>query len=448
MPSITSRRLLLVSIATLTLLGISFEASPPALAASCSFNASTRVATAVSSPSGTTYVQRSGDTIRVGHADNWHNCGTVTELNKLDIDMNGSSGTALVIQLEYGAFAPGFTSETDGTSEIEMVVTNAQNSGLVEVQGTPAGDHITIGYARIQLQDANVFNVNAGVEATPDNDVSVLGSAPLVGVGGREGNDKLFATGTGSVGSGPTRSATYLSDGVGADEVVGGDGQDWFVMTGATDPGDSYSGEGGEDRLTYYEDNRNLGVSLDGVPNDGADCPGASCEGDNVAPSIEVIETGSGDDTLIGTDKRQVLDPGSGENEVHGMRGRDTLLLGGAGGDDASGGPGIDTASYVDHLAGVVVTLDSAPNDGAGGTEGDNVRKNVEIVKGTPLLDLLSGNDKANKLVGAGGNDFLRGLSGRDRLLGNLGDDDLSGGPGTDTCKQGPGTGTKASCER
>ena len=165
-----------------------------------------------------------------------------------------------------------------------------------------------------------------------------------------------------------------------------------------------------------------------------ADCPGYLTEvyvdagdlNDNVTVegrADAVLFGGSGTDTLN-------VAATTGWNELSGGPGTDTLiggpdydqLDGGTGNDSLHGGGGVDIAQYWWRTAAVTVTLDGVANDGQTG-EGDNVRADVEDVRGGDGNDTLTGNAAANDLSGGGGND---------RLDGGTGPDDLVGGNGID----------------
>jgi hypothetical protein len=142
---------------------------------------------------------------------------------------------------------------------------------------------------------------------------------------------------------------------------------------------------------------------------------------ENAASGVVRFDGGDGDDTLV-------TGPTAG-----------AVLLGGAGADlmTSSAGYGV-AASYADHdRAGVRVTLDGVPNDGAAG-EGDDVR--TIWVIGSPGPDTLTGDERANTLIGSGGADVLDGAGGDDSLDATLADaQDPSGPDAADTVVCGPG---------
>jgi Ca2+-binding RTX toxin-like protein len=119
-----------------------------------------------------------------------------------------------------------------------------------------------------------------------------------------------------------------------------------------------------------------------------------------------------------------------------GSSGNDTLignsltnvLQGGAGNDSLDGGDGIDMASYAGAFAGVVVDLNVA-NQVTGGA-GNDTLVNIEGVIGSNHADTLTGNGGANSIIGLDGSDILSGGNGNDTLSGGLGTDTLDGGGG------------------
>ena len=201
-----------------------------------------------------------------------------------------------------------------------------------------------------------------------------------------------------------------LNTGGGADTVTIAAG----VPTGTTNLGP------GNDRFT----GRTAGAAADRVRGGDGD---------------DVLKGGAGNDVLFGEGGADQVAGESGSDVVDGGAGDDQLEFGGAamaagagsGPDEVRGGPGTDRLSYLDHNAKISVSLDDRPGDGSAG-EADNVRSDVEVIVGSELDDVLSGNDGAQQLFGNAGFDRIDGLGGDDVLNGGTGDDELYGGPGRD----------------
>jgi serralysin len=137
-------------------------------------------------------------------------------------------------------------------------------------------------------------------------------------------------------------------------------------------------------------------------------------------------------DALLGNSDDNVLSGGWGND----------LLEGGVGTDVLDGGLGSDTASYSRSTAGVVVSLlwDSASG---GDAQGDELNS-IENLNGSKHNDGLFGDNSANVIQGAGGDDTILGFDGNDTLYGDgrglpSGDDALYGGAGSDILFGGMG---------
>jgi Ca2+-binding RTX toxin-like protein len=135
----------------------------------------------------------------------------------------------------------------------------------------------------------------------------------------------------------------------------------------------------------------------------------------------------SGNDTIFG----------SMFNDTLFGYGGDDVLRGGQGLDRLDGGAGShDRATYDTTGGAVQLTLNGGTWADAliDGVVGDRVR-NIEDVAGGFGNDLITGDSKANKLLGNAGNDTLNGAAGNDVLEGGGGNDQLNGGKGYDTLK-------------
>jgi hypothetical protein len=122
--------------------------------------------------------------------------------------------------------------------------------------------------------------------------------------------------------------------------------------------------------------------------------------------------TSGGDDQLLGRGDRDFLVGEVGNDRLDGGPGR----------DEFHGGSGIDTADYSSRTARVDVNLVVAYQDGEAG-EDDNVRDDVENIRGGSGDDVLTGNSEPNRLEGNWGTDRLDGGGGNDLLDGGDGGD-------------------------
>ncbi|MGH1575749.1 beta strand repeat-containing protein [Planktotalea sp.] len=178
--------------------------------------------------------------------------------------------------------------------------------------------------------------------------------------------------------------------------------------------------------------------------------------------NIQRVETGSGNDLLLGDSNANSLLSGEGSDTVSGGLGNDTLD-GGAGFDmvqflgstdttlvlgsvaDQETGHGLDqiinfeavvTGSGTDHLTGS--SEDNLFKSGAGkdtvlGNDGD------DTVFGNSGYDSIEGNSGNDSLMGGKGNDTIYGGRNRDELEGNSGNDQLFGGSFSDWLNGGKG---------
>ena len=276
---------------------------------------------------------------------------------------------------------------------------------------------------------------------------------------GYGGNDILYGDAGGDILYGGPGNDT-LAGGLGNDSEYGGDGDDAFDEEGGENGLDTFSGGAGRDTADYGARAGAVAVSLDGLFNDGeratTNTPFGS-EGDYVAPDIEVLRGGVGDDLIAGDGDANRLEGGDGDDTLTGGPGRDELaggggadflddgpgndvsdggdgndqLISGRQADSLSGGGGVDTADYGYRTADVLVSIDGVANDGEL-KERDNVATDVENITGGAGNDELAGSSGPNLLFGASGSDVLTGLEGDDRLRGGGEDDQELGGDGND----------------
>ena len=177
------------------------------------------------------------------------------------------------------------------------------------------------------------------------------------------------------------------------------------------------------------------------------------------------VTTGSGDDFIVTGSGADTIHTGGGNDIVQAGGGDDEIVGGQGGGDDIyDGGSGDNTVSYPSATNSITVDLrlDDRSEQAAngGGTIGDllesaeppydpdlqvgyaqgvdigtDVLINIQNVNGGAGNDTIFGNDNANIISGAGGNDTIDAGAGDDTILYTVGDgvDIIDGGANTPT---------------
>jgi Ca2+-binding RTX toxin-like protein len=169
------------------------------------------------------------------------------------------------------------------------------------------GDDVRGTFALIDGGDGNDMLESGGVP-------SLRGDHPSVN--GRAGNDRLI----GSAG------ADRLEGSQGDDVLEGGGGDDVLLGGGGADRG---RGGAGTDTWDASAPDSPFGpwdvtIRPDDQPNDGR--PG---EGDDVGSDIENFRTGAGNDHITGTDQANVIQAGSGDDTIVALGGADRIMPGG-----------------------------------------------------------------------------------------------------------------------
>ena len=294
--------------------------------------------------------------------------------------------------------------------------------GLGPTQGVPDSDTLNGGGGRDSVTyEQRAAPVTVSINGAPGD--GFPGEGDNVGldverlVGGRVA-DRLSG--------GPTNDSI---DGLtGADVITGGAGADTLDGGVLDAESDNVAGGDGDDlvRGNAGDDTLNGDRGRDGVEGGGGDdAIAGGQDNDNLAggAGADRAEGGAGNDrlngstpALVGADGADVLRGDAGNDSLTGAEGNDTLV-GGSGADDMKGGLGRDAAEDQGATSDVTVVLDDRPNDGQRG-EGDNVRTDVEDVRGGGVQDTFTGSAGANDLDAGAGEDFVDGRRGRDELRG------------------------------
>ncbi len=228
---------------------------------------------------------------------------------------------------------------------------------------------------------------------------------------GFENVDASTATGNYTITG--TTGHNLLIGGAGNDLLLGGDNGGNDTLEGGAGIDTLDGGAGGDRDTARYSGSTNLNISLS-----------RTITGGDIFIGIEDVDASrtSGNNTIEGSNVRNILVGGSGRDSIMGGDGFDTLE-GGAGNDTLDGGAGNDVARYTGTRDYV---LSLAPNSGG------QVFADGDLLVGIEGLDLslAVGN---HRLTGSAAQDRLIGGAGNDTLEGGLHGDSLVGGDGFDT---------------
>jgi Ca2+-binding RTX toxin-like protein len=262
-----------------------------------------------------------------------------------------------------------------------------------------------------------------GIKGTKFADTIIGGSLDESFFGG-EGNDILKGGAGQDILNGGSGNDTLSGD-AGNDILFGGTGDD--TLFGGTGDDYLYGGEG-SDWVDFTGISENLYVNIN--PNTSVEI--STLQGRDVYDSIENVQGGSGNDTIIGTDGVNTLKGGIGDDYIDAKSGgtgtADGLY------DYIDGESGVDFVSFAAGNIAVKVDLSNA-------TTAQNV---FERAGGTSYLKIVSienleGSNQSDELIGNASNNVLTGLDGIDTLRGGLGNDTLYGGDDGDTLIGGSG---------
>lgn len=168
---------------------------------------------------------------------------------------------------------------------------------------------------------------------------------------------------------------------------------------------------------------------------------GQLIEGVKFFPIDEVLEGGSGNDTIYGYGGEDLLKGFGGNDEIYGGAGNDTID-GGFGFDTIDGGSGNDTTTYMFYDGPIVANLNTGSVSFPGNSIYTDTLISIENLIGTQGNDTIYGDSLDNVLEGMAGHDFIAGGDGNDTLKGGAGNDTLNGGFGFDVIDGGAGVDT------
>jgi len=192
-------------------------------------------------------------------------------------------------------------------------------------------------------------------------------------------------------------------------QLHGGRGDDTFA---GDLRGDYIHGGEGFDTVDFSARNSYVLVELN---------KGTASDGTRLENVEKIIATNS-NDYMTGSNGDDHFMAGKGNDNLEGLGGADIL----------DGGEGLDTASYKQSDAGVIIDLTAGR--GKGGHAEDDVLISIENVQGSNFDDVITGTTSANIVWGNDGDDVFDLLGGGDVAYGGNGNDlFLSRGNGTGT---------------
>jgi Ca2+-binding RTX toxin-like protein len=332
-----------------------------------------------------------------------------------------------------------------GTADSDTIDGGAGNDTLIGLAGDDkligsAGDDIMFG----GLDDDTYYVDSAGDvvnEAVGEGNDRVAAAVSYTLAAGIEIErlDALFYGGTAALNLTGNELANIIVGNSGSNVLDGGGGDDVL----ADGPGvDFLYGRTGDD-VYFVESTNDVVVENAGEGNDRVVTTANYVL--SLSAEVETLEAGLPNSTvplyLIGNDFAQTLRGSAGDNWMNSGRGDDVLiglggndtLVGGAGIDTMHGGTGNDVY-YVD-LAGDVLFENAGEGDDRVATEVSYaLAAGVEIetleaatqsatgamsLTGNAFANRIVGNEGVNLLDGRGGNDILIGLGGNDVLIGD-----------------------------
>jgi serralysin len=286
---------------------------------------------------------------------------------------------------------------------------------------------------------ASKIDLNQGAFTDCDGmtkNIAIAYGCDIENARGGSGNDTLIGNALDNILEGGSGNDVLTGNG-GADVLIGGDGNDTFYAD-VFDYFLQFSGGTGYDilyisgELSFVYDY--LAYGFEEMHTSSVPTP----------PSPSEIVGSAANETLGGTTGNDTIRGLAGNDTLNGSDGDDTLL-GGDGNDKLNGGYGIDTASYEDASAAVIVTLATTKSQKTLGS-GTDTLTSIENLTGSNFADKLTGSSTGNILSGLAGDDILDGGAGADTLVGGSGNDtyvfdnaadvaDETGGDGFDLIK-------------
>jgi Ca2+-binding RTX toxin-like protein len=343
----------------------------------------------------------------------------------------GPSG-GITIHAENGAAVSIGVRGTDGANRFRMAEAVATSDLYLELTGDNSADVKIIGDP-----SSVVFTLGAGADTFNAQDTTSLAFLGPVVLMRAVQNESLTIYG------GP--GADTLEGGNGNDVLDGGDDRDVFQSDAAGNDGaDVFQGGAGIDLADYSS--RTAGVTVDIDPGYGhAYVVGASLDGKTVTAGtaltlsvggtpITVTSTGKTGGPAILAELNAAINPLASATADD--RGHVVIEAAGAGATLAILTDNQGLIGYTATRTDSAVDLADADDGKTGASENDDVKSDVENLRGGPADDVLTGNGQSNQIDGGNGNDDIAGGSPGPSCGSDV--DSLNGGAGDDTFQMGP----------
>lgn len=136
----------------------------------------------------------------------------------------------------------------------------------------------------------------------------------------------------------------------------------------------------------------------------------------------DILNGENNDDHIEGGDGADIIDGGVGNDNLYG-NGDDDIFISSAGNDFYNGGAGIDVVDFSAYTTNVTVDLSNLAAQNT--RHGTDSFLNVENLIGTDFNDNLRGDANTNVIEGGTGGDAIYGYGGADILIGEAGNDDF-----------------------
>ncbi|MGF6177588.1 calcium-binding protein [Ensifer sp. 4252] len=198
--------------------------------------------------------------------------------------------------------------------------------------------------------------------------------------------------------------------GIEAETIVTGAGNDTIRDVGGDVLPDLYDGGGGTDTLDYSSLSRSIDIDLSEGKASGEDV------GEDTVLNFEVVLTGQGDDSVIGSNNAETIatgtgddtiDDGAGADVVSAGAGNDTVMAAADSADDHyNGQSGLDTLNYSAATHGVMIDLTTGVATGV--DIGTDAVTSFEQIVGSAQADVFHVGQTALILEGGSGDDIFR----------------------------------------